>query len=205
MGGLFLSTGFTYFLKYASLLKVRDTHCFTFALEKQKETMKKLILVPLFSIVLMSFAVTNRPEHELHAMMVYNFVKYIEWPTSQEDFTIGVIGDNEVYNTLNDWYGGKIRGGKKFKVVQFQSVEEYLPCSIVYLGSQSKEKLKSVKEKIGGQSVLLITNRPGFAELGSAINFKTVGNKLRFELNQQAIESANLKVSSQLTAMAILL
>ena len=167
--------------------------------------MRKLILAPIFGIILMAFTGTNRPEHELHAMMVYNFIKYIEWPSSEEEFRIAVIGDNEVYTTLKEWYGGKSRGGKKFNVVRFQSPDQYSASHIVYFGSQSKEGLKSLKNKIGDESVLLITNKPGFGSLGSAINFKTVGNKLRFELNQRAVESAGLKVSSQLSSMAILL
>ena len=167
--------------------------------------MKKLILAPVLSLALMSFEGADRPEHELHAMMVYNFIKYIEWPTAEEEFTIGVIGDSDVYKTLNEWYGGKIRGGKKFKVVEYSSVDQYQTCSIVYFGSQSKEKFKILKEKVKNESTLLVTNRAGFAEQGSAINFKTEGNKLRFELNQQAVANANLKVSSQLTAMAIVL
>jgi hypothetical protein len=52
---------------------------------------------------------------------------------------------------------------------------------------------------------LVITDKSGLGEKGSGINFKTVDNKLKFELNQKAIEASNLKVSGALSSMAILI
>ncbi|MEM6359069.1 MAG: YfiR family protein [Bacteroidota bacterium] len=167
--------------------------------------MKNSILALLISSALMSFSEANRPEHELHAMMVYNFIRYIEWPSSGQEFTIGVIGDESVFSTLHQWYDGKLKGGKTFRVVMFNSVGDVQKCNIIYMGNQSKAKLTSVTKKLEDQSTLLITNKPGYGKLGSGINFTTEGNKLRFELNQQAVKAAGLKVSSQLTAIAILL
>lgn len=152
-----------------------------------------------------SFANNDRPEHELHAMMVYNFIKYIQWPTSSDEFTIAVVKDDQVFGTLNEWYGGKIRGGKKITVVNVLDVNSLKPCDILYLGASSNEMFNKVKSKLKGDPTLLVTNKAGLGQQGSSINFKTVGNKLKFELNQKAIESASLKVSSQLTAMAILI
>ncbi|MEL7004578.1 MAG: YfiR family protein, partial [Bacteroidota bacterium] len=42
-------------------------------------------------------------------------------------------------------------------------------------------------------------------EKGSCINFRIVNNRLKFELNQQAIQKSQLKTASQLTSMAILI
>ncbi|MEM1408450.1 MAG: YfiR family protein [Bacteroidota bacterium] len=167
--------------------------------------MKNLILALFTSFMLMSFSGSNRPEHELHAMMVYNFIKYIEWPSSGQEFTIGVMGDVSVFNTLHQWYDGKLKGGKTLRVVMFKSISDVQKCNIIYMSNQSKEKLKSVIKILEGKPTLLITNKPGFGQLGSGINFTVKDNKLRFELNEDAIKTAGLNVSSQLTAMAIVL
>ena len=70
----------------------------------------------------------DRPEHELHAMMIYNFLKYIQWPADKNsgEFVIGVLKDDDVFNTLNTWYGNKERGGKKFIIKKFESAAEDL-------------------------------------------------------------------------------
>ena len=40
---------------------------------------------------------------------------------------------------------------------------------------------------------------------GSCINFKVIDGKLKFELNQATVTGSNLKVSTQLSSMAILI
>jgi hypothetical protein len=62
-----------------------------------------------------------------------------------------------------------------------------------------------VSERVKGKGTLVVTDRNGLGAKGSCINFKTVDEKLKFELNQSAIAASNLKVSSTLSSMAILI
>ncbi len=150
--------------------------------------------------------VADRPVHEIHSMMIYNFVKYIQWPgDNSQDFVIGVIGSEDVYKTLMGWYNGKIKGNKKFIIKQFASAAEVEDCHILYIAKDASNQFDAIKGKVNTATTLLITDKPGLGKKGSGINFKTVNSKLAFELNQQVIENSNLKVSSQLTAMAILI
>jgi hypothetical protein len=59
--------------------------------------------------------------------------------------------------------------------------------------------------KVAGKPTMVITDKNGLGEKGSNINFKTVGGKLKFELNQAAFDKNKLKVSSQLVSMAIVI
>jgi len=147
----------------------------------------------------------DRPVHEIHSMMIYNFVKYIQWPAEgSQNFVIGVIGDDEVYSTLKSWYDGKVRGNKKFIIKKFNSPSEITDTNILYVAKSSSNQFDNIKTQAGGNT-LLITDKPGLGKKGSGINFRTINNKLAFELNQAVIERSNLKVSSQLTAMAIII
>jgi len=76
-------------------------------------------------------------------------------------------------------------------------------CAVVYIDKSKSGEFESVNNKVKG--TLVVTDRNGLAAKGSCINFKTVDDKLKIELNQKAIETANLKVSSALTALAILI
>lgn len=160
-----------------------------------------LLLVPLFGFS------QNRPIHEIHAMMIYNFTKYIQWPGYQpsQDFVVAVIGSDDVYNTLSTWYGGQERGNKKFIIKKFNSPDDIQKCHILYVSKNNSRQFDDIKAKLGSGSTLLITDKPGLGKQGSGINFVTEGNKLSIELNQSAIEAANLKVSSQLTSIAKLI
>jgi hypothetical protein len=149
----------------------------------------------------------ERPMHEVYSMMVFNFTRYVQWPdqAGSGEFVIGVIGNNEVYNTLNAWYGGKPRQSKTYVIKKFNSAAEVTDCHVLYIDKSKSSEFDAVNNKLKGKGTLMITDKNGLGEKGSGINFKTVDNKLKFELNQKAIEASNLKVSGALSSMAILI
>ena len=149
----------------------------------------------------------NRPLHEIYSMMVFNFTKYVQWPdhATSGEFIIGVVGNTDMYNTLNGWYGGKPRGSKTYIVKKFNSAAEVTNCHVLYIDSSMSAEFDNANNKVKGKGTLVITDQTGLGEKGSGINFKTVDNKLKFELNQKAIEASNLKVSGALSSMAILI
>ena len=149
----------------------------------------------------------DRPMHEVHSMMVYNFTKYVQWPdhAGGGEFVIGVVGNTDIYNTLNGWYGGKPRGAKTYIIKKFNSAADVTECHVLYIDKSKSGEFDNVNDKLKGKGTLIITDKSGLGEQGSAINFKLVDNKLKFELNQKAIEASNLKVSGALSSMAILI
>jgi hypothetical protein len=149
----------------------------------------------------------ERPTHEIHAAMLYNFIKYIQWPNETEpgEFIVGVIGEEKVFNTLKQWYDGKPKGTKKYVVKLLASAADAGECQVVYVGKSKSREFDNIKNSISGKSVLTITDANGLGQKGSCINFKVIGGKLKFEFNQAVVTSANLKVSSQLTSMAIMI
>jgi hypothetical protein len=149
----------------------------------------------------------DRPMHEVHSMMVYNFTKYVQWPDHAVtgEFIIGVVGNTDMYNTLNGWYGGKPRGSKTYIIKKFNSAAEITDCHVLYIDKSKSGEFGNANDKLKGKGTLIITDKSGLGEKGSSINFKLVDNKLKFELNQKAIEASNLKVSGALSSMAILI
>lgn len=169
----------------------------------------KKIKALLMASVLMSGSVfaQDRPIHEVYSMMMYNFTRYVQWPNEagSGEFVIAVIGNTDVYNTLNSWYGGKTRGSKTYVIKKFNSASEITDCQVLYIDKNKSAEFETANEKVKGKGTLVITDKNGLGVKGSGINFKTVDNKLKFELNQKAVESANLKVAGSLTSMAILI
>ncbi len=170
------------------------------------KTLKRALLIGVFSLA-GAVSAQDRPVHEVYSMMVYNFVRYVQWPdhSTGGEFVIGVIGNNDMYNTLNTWYGGKAKGSKTFIIKKFNSAAEMSNCHVVFIDTNKSGEFDAVNNKTKGQSTLVITDKSGLGQKGSSINFRTVDNKLKFELNQKAVEASNLKVSGSLSAMAILI
>jgi len=172
---------------------------------KTLKTTLAILLISIFAIN--SGYAQERTMPEIHSMMVYNFMKYVHWPptSTNGDFVIGVVGDADVYATLTKWYGTKTKGSQKIVIKQFGSASDLSDCHVLYVGKSKSSAFASIKTAVAGKSTLIITDKSGLGKKGSGINFKTVNNKLKFELNQAAIASANLKVSSQLSGMAIMI
>jgi len=149
----------------------------------------------------------ERPLHEVYSMMVFNFVKYVQWPANEnsKEFVIGVVGSDDIYNTLNTWYAGKAKGAKTYVIKKFKNAAEVTGCQVIFIDRSKSNEFDAVNNKVKGKGTLVVTDRNGLGSKGSCINFKTVDEKLRFELNQQAMEASNLKVASALSSMAILI
>jgi len=131
----------------------------------------------------------------------------VQWPNEGDagEFVVGVMGEDDVYNTLKTWYDGKPKGTKKFVIKKLTSADQASECQVVYLGKYKSKEFENIKNSIAGKSVLTITDSNGLGQKGSCINFKVVDGKLKFELNQSSVSGSNLKVSGQLSSMAIVI
>ncbi|MFN8886986.1 MAG: YfiR family protein, partial [Cyclobacteriaceae bacterium] len=168
-------------------------------------------ILPVLVLLLVSriagFAQTEKPMHEIHAQMIYNFIKYIQWPNDSEpgEFVVGIIGEDDVFNTLKSYYDGKPKGAKKYSIRKLSGAEEASACAVVYIGKNKSGQFETVKNAVTGKPILTITDSFNLGKKGSCINFKVVDGKLKFELNQASVSSSTLKVASQLSSMAIVI
>ena len=149
----------------------------------------------------------EKPIHEIHAAMIYNFMKYVQWPDDGNpgEFVVGVLGEDNVFNTLKNYYDGKPKGAKKYSIRKLADASEAASCAVVYIGKNKSREFENVKNAITGKPVLTITDSFNLGKKGSCINLKVIDDKLKFEINQNSINSATLKVASQLASMAIMI
>ena len=168
--------------------------------------MKKIGLTLMVLVFTAGVWAQERKIHEIHAAMLYNFIKYVQWPGEAEggEFVVGVMGEDDVFNTLKTWYDGKPKGSKKYVIKKLGSAVEASSCQVVYLGKGKSKEFENIKTNVTGKSVLTITDGNGLGQKGSCINFKVIDGKLKFELNQATVGSY-LKVSGQLSSMAIMI
>jgi hypothetical protein len=170
----------------------------------------KVFVVLTMFLAGLSFSVLGqeeKPMHEIHSAMLFNFMKYIQWPNEAEsgDFIMGIFGEDDVFNTMKTRYDGKPKGAKKYVVKKITSAAEAATCQVVYLGKFKNKEFENIKTAVAGKSILTITDSSNLGQKGSCINFKVIDGKLKFELNNASLNAASLKVSSQLSSMAIII
>jgi YfiR/HmsC-like len=166
----------------------------------------QLILLP---VLICSFALPNLEEAEeynIKAAFIYKFTNYIDWDSliPGDEFIIGVIGPSPVIEQLNEIALTKTIKNKKIIVRQFNKPEEISPCHILFISQKTSFSLGDILAKVGGKGTLTISEKKGYAQKGTDINFIEVDNKLKFEANPKGISAAGLKASSQLLKLAII-
>jgi hypothetical protein len=136
---------------------------------------------------------------------MYNFTKYIQWPEDLRtgDFLIGVYGNSAITNELERQVANKIVGSQKIVVKRINSAIEGEKCHILFIPSSESTSFEPLQNALKSKPVLVVTEKEGFCKKGSIINFVHQEGRMRFELNQNAALGAGLKVSSQLSNMAI--
>ena len=107
--------------------------------------MRKYVAVMFLSVlgVCSAFGQEEKPMYELHSAMLFNFMKYIQWPNEADagEFVLGILGEDDVFNTMKTRYDGKPKGAKKYVVKKLASAAEAATCQVVYLG---RLKIKSL-------------------------------------------------------------
>lgn len=141
---------------------------------------------------------------QAQAIFIYNFTRLIEWPNKDGDFVIANIGSNELHADLEKFTTGKRVGAQRIVVKKYKDVSEIEKCNIIIVGSSKTSRLQEIIEKIGRNHTLIVTEKAGSLDLGSAINFVMNNDKLKFELRSANTSKHGLKISSQLESMAIL-
>lgn len=152
-------------------------------------------------------SVQAQSDYRFHSVFMYNFTKYIQWPSSAQtgDFVIGVIGNCLIQGELEKMAINKSVGSQKIVVKKFKNVSELTSCQMLFIPSADSRDFEAALEKLKGKPTLILTEKNGLGQKGSGINFVLVDGRWRFELNENATESAGLKVSKELSKLAILL
>lgn len=165
--------------------------------------MKKsaLIILGLFALCFSSKA----QDEKFKALFMYNFTKYIEWPQNKQsgDFVIGVIGSPAIVGELNAIAQRKTVGSQTIKVKEISSADEMGKLHIVYVAESKSDDAAAIAGKIKGKGVVLITDKPGFAQSTSGINYIKKDGKQSFEVNQKHLTDEGVKVSAQLMALGV--
>jgi hypothetical protein len=139
-------------------------------------------------------------EYQIKAAFIFNFAKFVEWPTTA---IVGVLGENPFNDALEKIIKNKKVDEHPVIIMQFRAASEATNCHILFISSSEKLRLPQVLKQLNGRSVLTVGETPGFTEAGGMINFVLEGTKIRFQINNDAANGAGLKISAKLLGLGL--
>jgi hypothetical protein len=153
---------------------------------------------------------SDSSEYLIKAGFIYNFAKFVEWPTaafSQPDspIVIGVLGTDPFGNVLDRIVEDKKIGPRGFVVKRLKwgkDLKDLKDCKIVFVSASERVHIDEILQSVKGLPILTVGETPGFAERGGVIRFTLEDNRVRFEVNVDAAHQADLNISSRLLTLA---
>ena len=172
--------------------------------------MKKTLFILLSFVLLTSSTVVKPGDSEeanakIKAIYIYNFTKYIEWPTEYQEgsFVIGFIGSSSaLLNELSKLASTKKAGNQSIEIRNISKIDDNAKYHIIFILPDNSAQLNEVITKVKGKSTLIITEKPGLVQKGAGINFIVKDNKQKIELSEENINKYKLKVADKLVDLA---
>ena len=176
--------------------------------------MKRCISL-LLSAVIMTMAcgkpcraadVTMPDESQVKAAMILNLAKFIDWPAESSlqgstPFTICLVGKSSFGQALETLTGKTVKG-RRVVVRQISRSDELDTCHTLVIGESELRRIPAILNHAAQYPVVTVSDLPGFTNSGGIIGLVEQGGKIRFEINLDAAQRANIRISSQLTKLA---
>ena len=168
-----------------------------------------LTLVLLLPVVGVHPQESQPSEYRLKAAFLFNFAKYVEWPAAAfpdktSPLIIGVLGKSPFDGDLEQTIRNKTINGRPLQIKEIRhSVTEAASCHILFICTSEKKRLPEIFRGLRDAHVLTVGETDRFTQTGGMINFVPEGNKIRFEINDDAAKKAGLKISSKLLNLAL--
>lgn len=146
---------------------------------------------------------SNGGNYSVYSMFIYNFVKYLEWPENNDKIMIAVWNNASAAEELSKMAKAKSTPAREITVQNISDEEGILKFHVIFIPANSSSVLPKLAQKLKSKPIVVITEEPDLTSKGASVSFKTVSEKVRFQLNNEMMKSAGLKVSGTLEALAI--
>lgn len=146
-------------------------------------------------------------EYQLKAAFLYNFTKFVEWPTNRftttnQPLVLGVLGDNPFGAELAKAVQGRTHNGHAIVVSNLAPTVFATNVHLLFVPRGQESSFEKQLAPLHTAGVLTIGESELFASQEGIITFTTEADKIRFEINLAATETTGLKISSKLLHLA---
>ncbi len=145
-------------------------------------------------------------ETQLKAAYIYNFGKYVTWPTitATDPLEICLLGPDPLADPLQKLEEKKI-GDREITFDLLDSTSIKTDCEMLFISRSQQKQLAATLAQLEDNAVLTISDIQGFAGKGGMIELVRKENKIRFIINIDSVRRAGLVISSRLLSLATIL
>lgn len=138
-------------------------------------------------------------EQEIKAGLLYNFLKYTEWPTAEAASKIAVciFGDDPMESYLKPMAGRTVNR-HEISVRKINTAAAAGSCHLLFIAGGDKEGWPELQKALAGKNILTVSDAKGFSDSGGMIEFGRKDNRIHVLLNLNALTAAGIRVHDRL-------
>lgn len=142
-------------------------------------------------------------EYKVKAVFLVNFIKYVDWPASSDNsFKIGVAGESSIIASLREIAEYKKSNLKPIEIIRYDP-KNPVHCDILFIAKTEMKSISKIAKDIEDRKILLVSEDDVSSSHVAGINLIKIKGKIKFEVNERAIKKSGLKLSYQLTTLAV--
>lgn len=172
--------------------------------------LKKIyITIPAAFMLCINLSFTGQPEeYVIKGVLLEKISTFVEWPdeekvkNNKDKFVVGIIGNHKFGKVLKELYSNHKIQNKELVVKYIYSNPEINECRAIFIPKLNNDELKEIIEFVRKKPILTISDSRGYAEKGIHINFYTVENNIRFEINESAVKESGILMNHLLLSLA---
>ena len=165
-------------------------------------------LLPLLALALVAnaFAAEVRRPEEVKAAFLYNFTRFVEWPSAafekpDSPLIIAVAGNETIAVELQRMVRGESVHGHPLQVRYLRRASDFESAHVLYIDPVTGSRFDDLLGAARGRPILVVGERDGFLQDGGMIQFIT-GRTISLRINLRQAREAGLAISSQLLRIA---
>jgi len=144
-------------------------------------------------------------ERRVKAAFLYKFLGYADFPQrafadTEAPLVIGVLDADDMAAELARVVAGRNVGNRAVVVRLLREGEAMAPVHMLFVGGFEGARVARVLRQTNG--MLVVTECDGGLPAGSAINFRIIDERVRFDVALDAAERNGIKLSSRLLTVA---
>lgn len=137
------------------------------------------------------------------AGLVFQFARFAEWPAGmpRQGIDICVAGNQDSFPQAILGLTGKPIRGQPVSVRTLFPRDDPARCHVLVIG-ESKEPVANWLNRLRGHATLTISDEAGFIGSGGMIGLVMAADKVRFEVNLDAMAAAGISLPAQVVRLA---
>lgn len=160
----------------------------------------------LFALALGLPTVASAQDSEaaVKAAFIYNFTKFVAWPAEDVGpLQLCLVGGPDPLLTAVAAIEGKQSQDRIIRVRNADAkAVAFKACHLIVIGANEAGRVGAILKEAQSSPALTVSEIDNFTDAGGMIGLVISDARVRFEINAEAAQRANLKLSAQLLKLA---